>query len=149
MRLSMGNAAVLPVLQHADGKLILPGAWVFQKDCKKSYVQAIRHASVMLVVHDLAFTALANCLVERLRSFLLAACAPDVLRKLRVAAPTEALQAVLRGRHWIRAQNLPQRLAHLGFLPSGWSLLRDLLPRREGRAMQKAHELICWWQVGN
>ena len=87
--------------------------------------------------------------MEWLRSFLMAACTPDMLWKLHVAAPTEALQAVLRGWHWIRDQNLPQRLAHLSFLPSGWSLLRDLQARREGQAMQKAHELICWWQVGN
>ena len=145
----MGNDAVLLVLQHTGGKLILPGAWVFQRDCKKLHVRAVRHASVTLAVHNLAFAALASCLVEQLRLFLLAACAPDMLRKLCVAALTEALQAVLRSRHWIRAQNLPQRLAHLGFLPSGWSLLRDLLPRRAGRAMQKVHELICWWQVGN
>ena len=106
--LLMGKATVLLVLQHTNGKLILPGAWVFQKDCKKSYVQAIRHASVMLAVHNLAFTALATCLVEWLHSFLLAVCTQDMLQKLHVAALTEALQAVLHSWHWIHAQNLLQ-----------------------------------------
>ena len=149
LRWLMGSKAVLLVLQHTYGKLTLPGAWVFQKDCKKSHVWAVNHVFVALAVHNSAFAALASRLVEWLCSFLLAACALDVLRKLCVAAPTEVLQAILRGWHWIRAQNLPQHLAHLGFLPSGWSLLRDLLPQQEGQAMQKVHELICWWRVGN
>ena len=71
------------------------------------------------------------------------------LRKLRVSAPTPTVRTILSGRYWVSDQNLPLRLAHLGFLPADWSLLRDLRPRREERAMQKVHELICWWRVGN
>ena len=30
-----------------------------------------------------------------------------------------------------------------------WSLVQDLLPRKKGQALQKAHELVCWWRVGD
>ena len=112
-------------------------------------MRTVNRPFVVLATHDPLLAALAGRLREWLRSFLMAACAPCELRKLPVAKPTQALQDMLQGRHWVRDQGLPKRLAHLSFLPSGWSLLRDLQPRREGRAMQKAHELICWWRVGN
>ena len=63
------------------------------------------------------------------------------------------LRSILRGQHWIDGQGLPSwlplRLACFGFLPKGRSLIRDLLPRRKGRAMQKVHDLACWWRVGD
>ena len=149
LRRTLGSKAVLSVLQRAYGKLTLPCAWVFSRDCRKSHVQAVNHPFIALAVHDSMLAALAGRLVEWSRSFLLAACSPSELRKLRAAPPIPALQAVLRGWHWIRDQGLPLRLAHLGFLLLGWSLLRDLQPQREGCALQKAHELISWRQIGN
>ena len=127
----------------------MPRAWGFSQESKKWHVRVVNHPFMALAVHDPVLAPLAGRLREWLRSFLLAACSTPDLRKLRVGAPTQWLQAILCGRHWIRDQNLPPRLAHLGFLPAGWSLLRDLQPRWEGRAMQEAHELICWWCVGN
>ena len=85
-------------LGRAYGKLTLPCAWVLLWDCEKSHVQAVNHPFIALTVPDSMLAALAARLVEWSRSFLLAACSPSELRKLRVAPPTPALQAVLQGR---------------------------------------------------
>ena len=92
-------------------------------------------------------SSLAAAVQDRLRSFLFAASSSATRCSARVCALAPALRLLLSGRHWISEQRLPARLACLGFLPAGWALVRDLLPRQKGRAMQKAHELICWWRI--
>ena len=85
----------------------------------------------------------------QLRVFLLAATPTGVSASKRVGHLSPGLRSVLGGHHWLTDQRLPAQLACLGFVSAGWSLIRDLLARRQGRAMHKAHELVCWWRVGD
>ena len=60
LRWSLGSKAVLPVLQRAYGRLTLPHAWVFSRDCRKSHVRAVYPPFVALAVHNSMLAPLAD-----------------------------------------------------------------------------------------
>ena len=147
---ALGADAVLEVLGKSDKwlDLTLPQVWVLPRKAKDSHVCSVGCPFVGIVWHEPTLRgSLATAVRDRLRSFLFAASSPVARGSARVCTLAPALCWILSGRHWVSKQRLPACLAYLGFLPAGWALMRDLLPRQKGRAMQKAHELICWWRM--
>ena len=56
---------------------------------------------------------------------------------------------MLMGRHWLSGHAVAGQLALMGYLPRSWMCIRDLYSHRSGRALQKAYELLCWWQFSD
>ena len=85
-------------------------------------------------------------LAEGARAFFYAATPASTLGALADELPplSPGVAHVLTGRHWLTSEGVAGQLALLGFLPRHWSYTRDLYPRRSGRALQKAYELLCW-----
>ena len=128
---------------------MLPVAWVLQRTAKGAGTHVLPRSFAWLVRHGPAADGPVVAVVgAQLRAFLHTATPVEARDGALGDCLSPGLRSILYGRHWIVRQKLLLRLACLGFLPKSWSLIRDLLPQKKGRAMQKAHELVCWWQVG-
>ena len=146
----LGAKAVVTVLDSADRELVLPVAWTQQRTAKGAGTHLLKRLFVGMVRHGpVTDKQVVAAMGAQLRAFLHAATPAELHGSAPVKRLSPRLRSILRGQHWIDRQGLPSRLACFGFLPKGWSLIRALLPRRKGRAMQKAHELACWWRVGD
>lgn len=106
VKAALGAGAVLAILSSADGRLVLPGAWVLQRTTKGSGIRGLSRVCAWLVRHSLEADGPAVLAVgARLRAFLLAATPAGVSASTRAGHLSPKLRSILGGRHWLLPTN--------------------------------------------